>query len=180
MPVRPPARQEAPTMPSIPTGLTATHHATPLGPVLLAATPLGLAGLWFDGQRHHPDTTGWPIGDGAGHAVLAQARAELDAYFAGRAHAFTVPLDPLRGTPFQRAVWAALQAVPRGLPTTYAALARAIGAPAAVRAVGAAVGRNPLSVVVPCHRVLGSDGSLTGYAGGLARKRALLALEATA
>jgi methylated-DNA-[protein]-cysteine S-methyltransferase len=171
-------------MSTLPAGFTAARHPTPLGPVLLAATPRGLAGLWFEDQRHHPDTTGWPIADeaadGATRAVLAQARAELDGYFAGTCRAFTVPLDPLRGTPFQRAVWAALQAVPRGAPTTYGALARALGSPAAVRAVGAAVGRNPLSVVVPCHRVVGSDGSLTGYAGGLARKRALLALEAAA
>lgn len=153
----------------------ATRHVTTLGPVLLAATPRGLAGLWFDGQRHHPDTTGWHF-DPA-HPVLLAAIAQLDDYFAGRRTTFDLPLDLQHGTVFQQSVWRALLAIPRGASTSYAQLGSRIGAPAAARAVGAAVGRNPLSVVVPCHRVLGSGGALTGYAGGLDRKTALLRLE---
>jgi methylated-DNA-[protein]-cysteine S-methyltransferase len=108
---------------------------------------------------------------------LAQLRGEVARYFAGTRHEpFRVALDA-QGTAFQQRVWAALRTIGYGRVTTYAALAGAIGAPAAARAVGAAVGRNPVSIVVPCHRVLGHDGGLTGYAGGLARKRALLERE---
>ncbi len=156
----------------------ATHHATPLGRVLLAATPQGLAGLWFEGQRPHPDASRWRRAPA--HPVLVQARRQLDDYFAGRRTQFDLPLDLQRGTAFQQSVWRALLAIPCGGLSTYSALGRAIGKPLAVRAVGAAVGRNPLSVVVPCHRVLGADGSLTGYAGGLERKSALLRLEGAA
>jgi methylated-DNA-[protein]-cysteine S-methyltransferase len=138
----------------------AASHASPLGPVLLAATPLGLAGLWFEGQRHHPDTSAWRID--ASHAVLCEAMRQLDAYFEGSRDAFDLPLDLQAGTPFQQSVWQALLAIPRGSSTSYRDLGQRIGAPNAARAVGAAVGRNPLSVVVPCHRVLGTDGSLTG------------------
>jgi len=108
---------------------------------------------------------------------LAALHAALDAYFSGRAVAFDVPLAPT-GTPFQRAVWTALRDIPFGATASYAEIARRIGRPRAVRAVGAANARNPIAIFVPCHRVIGSDGSLTGYAGGLERKRALLALEA--
>jgi len=156
--------------------LVAARHATPLGPVLLAATERGLAGLWFDGQRHHPVTDGWRLD--ASHPLLQQAMRQLDDYFARRRRSFELPLDLGRGTPFQQQVWQALRAIPCGQRTSYGELGRRLGRPAAMRAVGAAVGRNPLSVVVPCHRVVGSDGSLTGYAGGLERKTALLALEA--
>ena len=147
---------------------------TPLGPLLLARTKRGLAGAWFEGQRHHPPVFDAPFD--ADDECLAAAAAQLAAYFHGEATTFDVPCDML-GTPFQRAVWDALLAIPHGSTCTYADIARTIGAPAAVRAVGAAVGRNPLSIVVPCHRVVGSDGSLTGYAGGTDRKAALLALE---
>jgi methylated-DNA-[protein]-cysteine S-methyltransferase len=109
--------------------------------------------------------------------VLAQAVGQLRAYFAGERTTFDLPLDLQAGTPFQQSVWQALLAIPRGGTTSYAELGRRLGRPQAARAVGAAVGRNPLSVVVPCHRVLGTGGSLTGYAGGLERKTALLALE---
>jgi methylated-DNA-[protein]-cysteine S-methyltransferase len=153
----------------------AARHATPLGPVLLAATSRGLAGLWFDGQKHHPDTAGWTFD--ASHPVLQEAMRQLDAWFAGTRTTFDLPLDLQGGTAFQQDVWRALLAIPRGGHTSYGALSRQVGRPLAVRAVGAAVGRNPLSVVVPCHRVLGADGSLTGYAGGLDRKSALLRLE---
>ena len=147
---------------------------TPLGPLLLARTARGLAGAWFEGQRHHPPAFDAPFEPD--DECLAEAAAQLAAYFAGDATAFDMPCDML-GTPFQRAVWDALLAIPHGSTRTYADIARTIGAPSAVRAVGAAVGRNPLSIVVPCHRVVGSDGSLTGYAGGTDRKAALLALE---
>jgi methylated-DNA-[protein]-cysteine S-methyltransferase len=108
--------------------------------------------------------------------VLAAARTQLAEYFDGRRSDFDLPLAP-RGTPFQQAVWQALLAVPFGATSTYGAIAAAIRRPKAVRAVGAAVGANPIGIVVPCHRVVGADGSLTGYAGGLDRKARLLALE---
>ena len=153
------------------------------------ATDAGLAGLWFDAQAHHPGPLQAPTDPQHPHLLAAQRW--LDAYWAaassaalpvhhmtplGAASLDTPPLD-LRGTPFQRAVWAALQAIPTGATSTYAAIAEAAGSPAAVRAAGAAIGRNPISLIVPCHRVLGRDGSLTGYAGGLERKRALLVHE---
>jgi methylated-DNA-[protein]-cysteine S-methyltransferase len=157
-----------------------SHHtlqrriATPLGPVTAARSSAGLSGLWFDGQKHHPGPLAVPE-DGGQDPVLGAAEAALAAYFAGRA--FTLPpLDPA-GTAFQRDVWQALLAIPAGAPQTYGGLARQLGRAQAVRALGAAVGRNPISVLIPCHRVIGADGSLTGYAGGLDRKRALLALE---
>ena len=109
--------------------------------------------------------------------MLREAAAQLAAYFAGTRADFDLPLDLQAGTPFQQSVWDALRAIPRGRTTSYAELARRLGRPQAARAIGAAVGRNPVSIVVPCHRVLGTDGTLTGYAGGLERKTALLQLE---
>jgi methylated-DNA-[protein]-cysteine S-methyltransferase len=140
----------------------------------LAARASGLAGAWFDGQKHHPGPLDAPV-DPA-HPHLRAAAAALAAHWRGDA---VVPLPPLApaGTAFQRAVWAALLSIPRGATLGYGELAARLGRPAAVRAVGAAVGRNPVSVLVPCHRVLGAGGALTGYAGGLPRKQALLALE---
>jgi methylated-DNA-[protein]-cysteine S-methyltransferase len=149
---------------------------TPLGPVTLAATERGLAGLWFDAQLHHPEAIDAPVDPG--NAFIAQAGRELAEYFRGERSDFTVPLDA-RGTAFQQQVWRALSGIASGATTSYGAIARSLGKAAAVRAVGAAVGRNPVSIIVPCHRVLGSDGSLTGYAGGLPRKSALLQIEAT-
>lgn len=151
------------------------HYESPLGTMLLAATDRGLAGVWFVGQRHGPDSSGWR--EDPAHPVLREAMAQLAAWFAGERTRFELPLDLQAGTPFQQGVWAALLAIPRGGTTSYAELARQLGRPGAARAVGAAVGRNPISVVVPCHRVVGSGGSLTGYAGGLERKTALLELE---
>jgi len=149
--------------------------ATPLGPLTAAATDLGLAGLWFDGQTHHPGPLDAPMAPD--HPMLAAGAKALAAYFDGAAQ----PLDglalDLQGTPFQQSVWRVLQALARGQTASYGQIASAVGSPAAVRAVGAAIGRNPVSVLVPCHRVLGRDGSLTGYAGGLDRKQALLRLE---
>lgn len=152
-----------------------SHIDTPLGGVTMAATDQGLAGVWFDQQRHWPDTTGWQTKDD--HPALVEAAAQLRDYFAGRRSHFDMQLDLSHGTVFQQGVWQALLAIPSGETTTYGALSQRVGNPAAVRAVGAAVGRNPISVIVPCHRVLGADGSLTGYAGGLDRKTALLELE---
>jgi methylated-DNA-[protein]-cysteine S-methyltransferase len=113
----------------------------------------------------------------ASHPVLREAVAQLAAYFAGERTAFDLPLDLQAGTPFQQSVWQALLAIPPGGTTSYSELGRRLGRPQAARAVGAAVGRNPISIVVPCHRVLGTGGALTGYAGGLERKTALLRLE---
>ena len=162
-----------------PSDTVQSRVATELGVVRLAAGAQGLVGLWFDGQRHLParldGPQAWP-GDDA-HPVLRAAAQQLRQYLAGMRQAFDLPLDLRGGTPFQQAVWRALLLIPRGATTSYGALARQIGQPAAVRAVGAAVGRNPISIVVPCHRVLGAGGALTGYAGGLARKQALLRLE---
>lgn len=147
---------------------------TPLGRVRLARTARGLAGLWFEGQRHHPGELAAP--HDRDDPLLRDAATQLQRYFAGALARFDLPLD-LLGTPFQRAVWQALLRIPAGSTCSYGELARAISAPAAARAVGAAVGRNPVSLVVPCHRVLGRGGALSGYAGGVERKRALLALE---
>ncbi len=152
-----------------------THIDSRLGGVTLAATDKGLAGAWFDHQKHSPDTTGWQSNDA--HPVLHEAAAQLRDYFDGNRQAFDLPLDLSHGTAFQQSVWQALRAIPPGATTSYGALSVHVGKPAAVRAVGAAVGRNPISVIVPCHRVVGKDGSLTGYAGGLDRKTALLELE---
>jgi methylated-DNA-[protein]-cysteine S-methyltransferase len=115
----------------------------------------------------------------SGQAVLTRLRRELDAYFSGRLRSFSVALEP-HGTPFQKRVWAALAQIPFGETRTYGQQARAIGQPSAVRAVGAANGRNPIGIVLPCHRVIGAKGELTGYAGGLEAKEFLLKLEAGA
>ena len=151
------------------------RYAGPLGDMIVATTARGVAGIWFEGQKHMPDNSSWP--ERPAHPVLARAIAQLHEYFGGTRDAFDLPLDLQGGTAFQQSVWQALLAIPRGGTTSYGVLGQRIGRPAAMRAVGAAVGRNPLSVVVPCHRVLGADGSLTGYAGGLQRKAALLQLE---
>jgi methylated-DNA-[protein]-cysteine S-methyltransferase len=149
---------------------------TPLGAMLLAGGPSGLRGAWFTDQRHHPapaTVAAWSQGE---HAVLKAAEAALNAYWVGQPFE-PVALDWGQGTPFQRAVWQALLSIALGQTRSYSELAQTVGRPAAVRAVGAAVGRNPWSVLVPCHRVLGANGALTGYAGGLPRKVALLNLE---
>ena len=148
---------------------------TRLGGIVLTSDGASLTGLYFEGQKHAPQAgPHWRLDDLA--TPFAQVREQLEAYAEGRLRAFDLPLA-LAGTPFQRRVWDALRGVAHGDTISYAELARRIGAPTAVRAVGAAVGRNPVSVIVPCHRIVGSDGSLTGYAGGLDRKRALLDLE---
>lgn len=148
---------------------------SPLGPMTVAATARGLAGLWFDGQAHHPGPLDAPVDKQ--QRFIAQAREELERYWRGALRGrFEVRLDA-QGTPFQQAVWRKLLDIAPGRTSTYAAVAAAAGSVRAVRAAGAAIGRNPLSIIVPCHRVLGHDGALTGYAGGLERKQALLRLE---
>ena len=151
-----------------------TTLVTPLGKLLLARTATGVAGAWFEGQKHHPG----PLAAARrpDDEILRRAADQLHEYFAGERDAFDLPLD-LHGTAFQRAVWQQLLAIPASGTTSYGAIAKALANPSAVRAVGGAVGRNPISVIVPCHRVVGTDGSMTGYAGGIERKRALLDLE---
>jgi len=158
------------------TAMAVDRLATPLGPTLLVAAGDALCGLYFAGQKYEPvPAADWQRCPDA--PVLRAAREQLAAYFAGGLQRFDLPLAPA-GTAFQRSVWTAIAGVPWGATIAYRELAVRAGHPAGVRAVGAAVGRNPLSVVIPCHRIVGADGSLTGYAGGLDRKRALLALEA--
>lgn len=149
--------------------------ASPLGRIVLAAVDDQLLGVWFDEQTHLPDLSACT--SAPDHPVLQRTALQLTQYFAGQRRTFDVPLATVAGTPFQQAVWRALQDIPFGSTCSYGELARRIGKPAAVRAVGAAVGRNPLGIIVPCHRVIGASGSLTGYAGGLHRKTALLQLE---
>jgi len=152
-----------------------TEMASPLGTLQLTAENGALTGVHFPGQKHdRPRQPEWQRADD--EPVLVQARAALAEYFEGRRTQFDLPLAP-RGTAFQQAVWRALLAVPFGATSTYGAIALAIRKPSAVRAVGAAVGANPIGIIVPCHRIIGRDGSLTGYAGGLDRKAKLLALE---
>lgn len=145
--------------------------ATPIGPLTLAADDAGLCAVWF-GER--ATTAEAPRGE---HPVLAATRVQLEEYFAGARRAFDLPLDVSHGTAFQRDAWLGLADIPYGHTTTYGEQARRLGRPDAVRAVGAANGRNPLPIVLPCHRVLGAGGALTGFGGGLATKRALLDLE---
>jgi methylated-DNA-[protein]-cysteine S-methyltransferase len=161
--------------PESPMTLVCKNIDTPLGPMLLAATEQGLSGLWFHDQRHLPKHETWSrMGT---QRWLDQAEAEIDAYFKGQLQTFETPRHAPWGTPFQMRVWNALITIPWGATTSYGALAQQLDQPKAVRAVGSAVGRNPWSIMVPCHRVLGANGSLTGYAGGLDRKRALLQRE---
>ena len=152
---------------------------SPLGIMMLAATHSGLAGVWFEGQRHMPNALtsppGWALD--TSHPVLIKTMQQLNEYFAGQRQKFDLPLDLSGGTAFQQAVWQALLTIKPGQTSSYGNVSKTMGNAAAVRAVGAAVGRNPIRIIVPCHRVLGSDGSLTGYAGGLDRKTALLRIE---
>ena len=147
--------------------------ATPIGGLLVVDADDGLRAVWFDaGRRRRSVDPAWRPAD----PEAIEAARQLAAYFAGTRRTFDLRLAPL-GTPFQRRVWAAVAAIPYGRTSSYGAIAAGIGAPAAVRAVGAANGRNPWPIVVPCHRVIGGNGSLTGYGGGLPIKRALLDFE---
>ena len=147
---------------------------TPIGRLLLAGDEAGLRGISFQsGNRPAAVESEWERSE----EPFREAIAQLDAYFAGLLRRFDLALAP-RGTAFQRDVWSALTRIPYGETVSYSELARRIGRPAATRAVGAANGRNPLPIVIPCHRVIGADGSLTGFGGGLPIKRRLLELEA--
>jgi methylated-DNA-[protein]-cysteine S-methyltransferase len=157
-----------------------TAHDTmpsPVGMLLLVASDAGLVAIRFERNRHGGDLrqSSVPLthASTAAAGILADARAQLDEYFAGTRVAFDLPLE-LRGTSFQQRVWSALRTIPFGHTTSYAELARRTGDVKAVRAVGAANGRNPIPLVVPCHRVIGADGSLVGFGGGLERKQWLL------
>lgn len=155
-----------------------TEMPTPIGVLSLRGTERGLTGVYMEEHRHGPaeaERLGWVRSD----ALFADARAQLSDYFAGQRQTFDLPIDrdALLGTTFQLRVWRALENIPYGATISYGELARRIEQPAAVRAVGLANGRNPLSIIVPCHRVIGANGTLTGYGGGLERKRWLLELE---
>ena len=154
-----------------------THYESPLGKLLMQSDGQALTGLHFHDEKHAPrQEVDWQLDSGL--PVFERTRVQLDEYFAGKRRAFDVPIR-LVGTEFQRRVWEVLMRIPYGVTTTYGAMARDLGQPSAMRAVGAANGRNPISILVPCHRAIGAGGALTGYAGGLARKRALLELEST-
>lgn len=149
------------------------NMATPIGNLLLVADEHGLRAVGFEQGAHQPTVEPhWQRDPGK----LQFARVQFEEYFAGTRQTFDMPLHPL-GTPFQLSVWKALAKIPYAATTSYGELARRIGNPKAMRAVGAANGRNPLPIVVPCHRVIGGDGSLTGFGGGLPTKRFLLTLE---
>jgi methylated-DNA-[protein]-cysteine S-methyltransferase len=151
-----------------------THIDSPIGELLLLGDGHALRGLYMrQGRKPITIRRGWQ----ASEAAFEEVRRQLGEYFAGQRTTFRVPLT-LEGTPFQRRVWRALQEIGYGETVSYGELARRIDRPTAVRAVGLANGRNPISVIVPCHRVIGADGTLTGYGGGLERKRLLLDLEA--
>ena len=148
-----------------------TMMDSPIGELTLIGDGAALTGLYM--ERRQALDAGWVRDD----AALAEARRQMEAYFAGELTTFEVPLAP-RGTAFQEKVWQALRTIPYGTTASYRDIAIQVGNPTAVRAVGAANGRNPISIIVPCHRVIGANGSLTGYGGGMERKRWLLDLEA--
>jgi methylated-DNA-[protein]-cysteine S-methyltransferase len=151
------------------------EYPSPLGQIILATTDDGICGLYFHDQRYFNGTANWK---NKTHPLLNEAAGQLDEYFASRLKKFDLKLDlNVHGTPFQQAVWHALLAIEFGKTSTYGAHANQINKPQAVRAVGGAIGRNPISIIVPCHRVVGSNGALTGFAGGLERKKYLLKLE---
>jgi methylated-DNA-[protein]-cysteine S-methyltransferase len=151
---------------------------SPVGPLTLVAQDGALVGLYMDLQRHRPDDEDLGEQDPGGRQAepFKTAADQLDAYFTGALTRFTLPLAP-RGSEFQQRVWAALLEIPYGETESYGELAGRIGSPGAARAVGLANGKNPIGIVIPCHRVVGSNGNLTGYGGGLDRKKQLLDLE---
>jgi methylated-DNA-[protein]-cysteine S-methyltransferase len=148
---------------------------SPVGALTLVASDAGLAAILWENDRPGRVKLG-ALEEAPDHPVLAEAERQLQGYFAGERERFDVPLD-FRGTDFQKSVWAALLTIPFGETRTYAEIARQIGRPSASRAVGAANGRNPISIIAPCHRVVGTNGALTGFAGGLAAKELLLGME---
>ncbi|MFW2830049.1 methylated-DNA--[protein]-cysteine S-methyltransferase [Sphingomonas sp. ID0503] len=155
--------------------LSAVQMPSPVGELTLVAGDAGLVAILWESDDGSRVRLGETM-EAADHPVLGETRRQLDEYFAGGRRTFDLPLD-FRGTDFQKAVWTALLRIPFGKTRSYAEIAQAIERPAAVRAVGAANGRNPISIVAPCHRVIGSAGALTGFAGGLVAKRYLLELE---
>jgi methylated-DNA-[protein]-cysteine S-methyltransferase len=149
--------------------------ASPLGDILAAAENGALIGLWFEGQKYYPEIPDdWR--KNAASAPIARCAKQLGEYVAGKRDHFELPLAP-RGTAYQQRIWREIAAIPFGKTLSYAELAKRAGNGDAARAAGAATGRNPVSIVIPCHRVVGSKGALTGYAGGLDRKTRLLGLE---
>ena len=150
-----------------------TYYDSPLGTVTLQANEQGLLGVWFETHTTKPEDLGTQEDS---FPIFQSVKDQLDRSFAGEAVQFDVPIAA-KGTPFQQSVWHALTTIPYGETWSYAQLADAIGNPKAVRAVGLANGKNPVSVIVPCHRVIGKNGKLTGYAGGIERKQRLLAIE---
>lgn len=158
--------------------ITYAQMESPLGRLRISATERGLAGLHMENHAHQRPGTpeGVEVRGAEIRGDIAQARDELREYFAGTRRGFTVPLDPF-GTDFQHRVWTLLRSIPFGTTRSYGQLAAELGDPHLTRAVGTANGRNPLSIIVPCHRVIGADGALTGYAGGIERKLFLLRLE---
>jgi methylated-DNA-[protein]-cysteine S-methyltransferase len=149
------------------------QHDSPLGRLTLVSIGAALSGLYFEKHKvGGPPREARPGSDG----IIDAARRQLDEYFAGQRRDFDLPVAP-SGTEFQVRIWNTLQTIGYGETRTYLDMAQRVGAPKAARAAGAAIGRNPVSIVIPCHRVVGAAGALTGYAGGVARKRALLALE---
>lgn len=150
---------------------------SPLGSLTLVASDKGLCGVWFEDQAHKPDLRHLPWGPS--QHWLRLAKTQLTEYFAGKRSSFDLPLDLANGSAFQQSVWRSLLQIPYGRYSTYGELAQHLGQAQAARAVGMAVGRNPLSIIVPCHRVVGANGALTGYAGGLWRKMDLLQREGT-
>jgi methylated-DNA-[protein]-cysteine S-methyltransferase len=152
--------------------------SSPIGRLLIACDGEAITAVYMEHDRHGlPVGAGWRHADPASCPVLGDARAQLAAYFAGELTAFDLPLA-MRGTPFDQRVWGVLQAIPYGETASYADVARRLGSPGAARAVGSSNARNPVPIIVPCHRVVGADGSLTGFGGGIERKRWLLAHEA--
>lgn len=144
---------------------------SPIAPLLLTASDSGLSGLYIQAQKYFPEIAAdWKALE---LEIFAQTQAQLDEYFAKKRQVFDLPLDP-QGTSFQKQVWQHLRQIPFGETTSYGAIARALGKPGAAQAIGAANGRNPISIVVPCHRVVGASGSMTGYAGGVDKKQWLL------
>jgi methylated-DNA-[protein]-cysteine S-methyltransferase len=154
------------------------EHPSPVGALLIASTDSGLCGIYFEEHKHFKGNGGWirPATQSPAAKHLTETGRQLDEYFNGKRTEFDVTLD-LSGTPFQRSVWGELVNIPFGKSVSYAQHALKLGNPKALRAVGSAIGKNPISIIVPCHRVIGSSGAITGYAGGLERKRFLLALE---
>ena len=152
-----------------------TFTESPIGPLQLISDGAALTGLFMNEHKNGPGMGEDWVRDDT-HVLLTEARSQIVAYFAGQRKTFDLPLSP-RGTEFQRRVWDALSSIPYGMTISYGELARRIGDPNASRAVGLANGSNPISIIVPCHRVIGANGKLTGYGGGIERKKALLKLE---